>query len=456
MAHTPRKIFKVLVANRGEIAVRIIQAAHELNMQAVAIYTDADAGNLACQLADESYRVGENLAYKSYLNIENVLKIAKEAKVDAIHPGYGFLSENAAFAKKVEEAGIIFVGPSSDTIATMGDKAKALEQAKKSQVPTMPSTPVLQDLKQALEQAEQIGYPLLIKAIAGGGGKGIRFVANEKALKEQFNVAIAEATSAFGNGGVYLEKYLENAKHIEVQVLGDGENVIHLYDRECSMQRRRQKVLEEAPSPSLDSQTREALCACALRMAQEVGYKGAGTLEFLYDSKSKGFYFLEMNTRIQVEHAITEMVTGVDLVRQMLRIADGEPLAYKQSDISLRGHSIEVRINAEDPQNNFFPSPGQITKLQCPTGSGIRLDSMLFSGRTIPPFYDSLVAKLIVYDQTRPFALSKLKRALGEFKIEGVKTTIGLFKKLIAHERVQAGDYSIHFLEDYIGGKYGV
>ncbi|GMB90132.1 Biotin carboxylase AccC [Helicobacter ailurogastricus] len=456
MAYTPRKIFKVLVANRGEIAVRIIQAAHELNMQAVAIYTDADAGNLACQLADESYRVGENLAYKSYLNIENVLKIAKEAKVDAIHPGYGFLSENALFAQKVEEAGIIFVGPSSATIATMGDKAKALEQAKKSQVPTMPSTPVLQDLKQALEQAQHIGYPLLIKAIAGGGGKGIRFVENEKALKEQFSVAVAEATSAFGNGGVYLEKYLDNAKHIEVQVLGDGENVIHLYDRECSMQRRRQKVLEEAPSPSLDDQTREALCACAVRMAKQVGYKGAGTLEFLYDSKTKGFYFLEMNTRIQVEHAITEMVTGVDLVRQMLRIADGEPLGYQQEDISLRGHSIEVRINAEDPQNNFFPSPGQISKLQCPTGSGIRLDSMLFSGRTIPPFYDSLVAKLIVYDQTRPFALSKLKRALGEFKIEGVKTTIGLFKELIKHERVQKGDYSIHFLEDYIGGKHGV
>ncbi|CRF40863.1 acetyl-CoA carboxylase biotin carboxylase subunit [Helicobacter ailurogastricus] len=456
MAYTPRKIFKVLVANRGEIAVRIIQAAHELNMQAVAIYTDADAGNLACQLADESYRVGENLAYKSYLNIENVLKIAKEAKVDAIHPGYGFLSENALFAQKVEEAGIIFVGPSSATIATMGDKAKALEQAKKSQVPTMPSTPVLQDLKQALEQAQHIGYPLLIKAIAGGGGKGIRFVENEKALKEQFSVAVAEATSAFGNGGVYLEKYLDNTKHIEVQVLGDGENVIHLYDRECSMQRRRQKVLEEAPSPSLDDQTREALCACAVRMAKQVGYKGAGTLEFLYDSKTKGFYFLEMNTRIQVEHAITEMVTGVDLVRQMLRIADGEPLGYQQEDISLRGHSIEVRINAEDPQNNFFPSPGQISKLQCPTGSGIRLDSMLFSGRTIPPFYDSLVAKLIVYDQTRPFALSKLKRALGEFKIEGVKTTIGLFKELIKHERVQKGDYSIHFLEDYIGGKHGV
>lgn len=456
MAYTPRKIFKVLVANRGEIAVRIIQAAHELNMQAVAIYTDADAGNLACQLADESYRVGENLAYKSYLNIENVLKIAKEAKVDAIHPGYGFLSENALFAKKVEEAGIVFVGPNSETIATMGDKAKALEQAKKSQVPTMPSTPVLESVEQALEYAQSMGYPLLIKAIAGGGGKGIRFVENERGLKEQFSVAVAEATSAFGNGGVYLEKYLENAKHIEVQVLGDGKNVVHLYDRECSMQRRRQKVLEEAPSPSLDSQTREALCACAVRMAKEVGYKGAGTLEFLYDSKSKGFYFLEMNTRIQVEHAITEMVTGVDLVRQMLRIADGEPLAYQQSDISLRGHSIEVRINAEDPKNNFFPSPGQISKLQCPTGSGIRLDSMLFSGRTIPPFYDSLVAKLIVYDQTRPFALSKLKRALEEFKIEGVKTTIGLFKELIQHERVQQGDYNIHFLEDYIGGKHGV
>ncbi|TSA86030.1 acetyl-CoA carboxylase biotin carboxylase subunit [Helicobacter mehlei] len=453
MAYTPQKIKKVLVANRGEIAVRIIQAAHELNMKAVAIYTDADQGNLASQLADEAYRVGENLAHKSYLNIDKVLEIAKQAQVDAIHPGYGFLSENAQFAKRVEEAGIIFVGPSSRLIETMGDKAKALQQAKKSQVPTMPNSPVLENVNQALEEARAIGYPLLIKAIAGGGGKGIRLVQDEAQLITQFEIATAEARAAFGNGGVYLEKYLQNAKHIEVQVLGDGERVIHLYDRECSLQRRRQKVLEEAPSPSLDCQTREALCASAARMASDVGYKGAGTLEFLYDTQSKGFYFLEMNTRIQVEHAITEMVTGIDIVRQMLRIADGEPLAYQQGDISLRGHSIEVRINAEDPQNNFFPSPGEITHLQCPTGSGVRLDSMLFSGRTIPPFYDSLIAKLIVYDQNREFALSKLKRALNELKIEGVKTTTALFKALLNDPHIQKGDYDINFLESYkLGG----
>ncbi|MFC3847445.1 acetyl-CoA carboxylase biotin carboxylase subunit [Helicobacter baculiformis] len=453
MAYTPQKIKKVLVANRGEIAVRIIQAAHELNMKAVAIYTDADQGNLASQLADEAYRVGENLAHKSYLNIDKVLEIAKQAQVDAIHPGYGFLSENAQFAKRVKEAGIIFVGPSSRLIETMGDKAKALQQAKKSQVPTMPNSPVLENVNQALEEARAIGYPLLIKAIAGGGGKGIRLVQDEVQLITQFEIATAEARAAFGNGGVYLEKYLQNAKHIEVQVLGDGERVIHLYDRECSLQRRRQKVLEEAPSPSLDCQTREALCASAARMASDVGYKGAGTLEFLYDTQSKGFYFLEMNTRIQVEHAITEMVTGIDIVRQMLRIADGEPLAYQQEDISLRGHSIEVRINAEDPQNNFFPSPGEITHLQCPTGSGVRLDSMLFSGRVIPPFYDSLIAKLIVYDQNRELALSKLKRALNELKIEGVKTTTALFKALLNDPHIQKGDYDINFLESYkLGG----
>ncbi|CCF79990.1 Biotin carboxylase of acetyl-CoA carboxylase [Helicobacter bizzozeronii CCUG 35545] len=286
-----KKLKKVLVANRGEIAVRIIQAAHELNMKAVAIYTDADQGNLASQLADEAYRVGENLAHKSYLNIDKVLEIAKQAQVDAIHPGYGFLSENPKFAARVEEAGIIFVGPSSALIEMMGDKAKALQQAKKSQVPTMPNSPVLQNVDQALQEASKIGYPLLIKAIAGGGGKGIRLVANEGDLKTQFEIATAEAQAAFGNGGVYLEKYLQGAKHIEVQVLGDGERVIHLYDRECSLQRRRQKVLEEAPSPSLDCQTREALCASAARMAADVGYKGAGTLEFLYDTQSKGFLF---------------------------------------------------------------------------------------------------------------------------------------------------------------------
>ncbi|WP_104710223.1 acetyl-CoA carboxylase biotin carboxylase subunit [Helicobacter felis] len=453
MGYTPQRIKKVLVANRGEIAVRIIQAAHELNMKAVAIYTDADEGNLASQLADETYRVGENLAHKSYLNIDKVLEIAKQAQVDAIHPGYGFLSENPKFAARVEEAGIIFVGPSSALIETMGDKAKALEQARKSQVPIMPSSPVLESIDMALEIASKIGYPLLIKAVAGGGGKGIRLVKDEADLRSQFDIATSEARAAFGNGGVYLEKYLQNAKHIEVQILGDGERVIHLFDRECSLQRRRQKVLEEAPSPSLDAQTRQALCTGAARMAADVGYKGAGTLEFLYDTNSKEFYFLEMNTRIQVEHAITEMVTGIDIVRQMLRIADGEPLRYKQEDISLRGHSIEVRINAEDPHNNFFPSPGEITKLQCPTGSGVRLDSMLFNGRIIPPFYDSLIAKLIVYDQDRELALSKLRRALNELKIEGVKTTTPLFKALVENPHIQRGDYDINFLEQYkLGG----
>lgn len=449
MAYQPKKIKKVLIANRGEIAVRIIQAAHELNMFAVAICSDADIGNLASQLADETVNIGENLAHKSYLDMDKVIEAAKRVGADAIHPGYGFLSENAIFAKKVTDSGMIFVGPSNYIISTMGDKAAAILKAKEAGVPTIPGSSILTDVENALEWSDKIGYPVVIKAIAGGGGKGIRIVKDEKELKEQYIVASSEAKAAFGNGGVYVEAYLPRARHIEVQVLGDGNSVIHLYDRECSLQRKRQKVVEEAPS-QLDKQMREKICKSALSLAELVRYKGAGTLEFLYDEERGGFYFLEMNTRIQVEHAITEMITGVDIVREMLRIADGEPLRFKQEDIKFKGHAIEIRINAEDPNNNFFPSPGKISEVFYPTGAGIRVDSMLFNGRVIPPFYDSLIAKLIIYDEDRSMAISRMNRALRQVRIEGIKTTLPLFKDLFKDCDIESGNYHINFLESWM------
>lgn len=417
MPYKAKKIKKVLIANQGEIAVRIIQAAHELNMQTVAIYSDADRGNLASQLADEAVYIGENLAKKSYLDIEKIIQAAKAVKADAIHPGYGFLSENSEFAKRVIEEGMIFVGPDAEIIETMGDKAKAILKAKEALLPTITGSKLISNLQEALLEAKKIGYPLLVKAASGVGGKGIRLINNAQELENQFLVASTEAKAIFGDGSIYLESYLPKAKHIEVQILGDGENVVHLYERECSLQRRRQKIVEEAPSPSLNHETRERICSSAVKLAKLVKYKGAGTLEFLYDENKNAFYFLEMNTRIQVEHAITEMISGVDLVREMLKIADGQSLKYKQDDIQIRGHSIEIRINAEDPENNFFPSPGKIENITYLTGAGIRLDSMLYNGRVIPPFYDSLIAKMIIHDENRPMAIcSKLEN----MKIQGI------------------------------------
>lgn len=450
MIYQPKKINRLLVANRGEIAVRIIQAAQELNIETIAIYSDADEGNLASQLADNAVYIGESLAKKSYLDIDKVIQTAKALSADAIHPGYGFLSENAEFAQKVQDEGLIFIGPSSNIIKTMGDKAQAILKAKEANIPTIPGTEVLKNIEDAIISANNIGYPIVIKAIAGGGGKGIRIVHNEQELKEQFHIASSEARVAFGNGGIYLEAYLSNAKHIEVQILGDGNNIIHLYDRECSLQRRRQKIVEEAPSPSLNNKIREEICNSALNLAKLVKYVGAGTLEFLYDESRNSFYFLEMNTRIQVEHAITEMITGVDLVREMIKIADGNPLSYTQKDILIRGHSIEIRVNAEDPYNSFFPSPGKISNVFYPTGAGVRVDTMLFNGRTIPPFYDSLIAKLIIYDENRGMAISRLKRALKQFKIEGIKTTLPLFISLFKNDDIVNANYHINFLENWI------
>ncbi|SOE73242.1 biotin carboxylase [Burkholderia sp. OK233] len=449
--YQPKRIRTVLVANRGEIAVRVIRAAHELGMRAVAVVSDADRDSLAARMADEAIHIGSAHAAKSYLNLAAILAAARQCGADAIHPGYGFLSENAEFAAQVEKAGMIFVGPSSNVIATMGDKAKARETAQRADVPTVPgSNGVVLSLDEARGIAAKIGYPVMIKAAAGGGGRGIRVAHDATQLDAELPLAQREAQAAFGNGGVYLERFIARARHIEVQVLGDGKNVVHLFERECSLQRRRQKILEEAPSPSLTPALRNALCASATRLAKQVGYRSAGTLEYLFDETRGEFYFIEMNTRIQVEHPVTEAITGIDLVRETLRIADGEPLRFNQSDIVMRGAALECRINAEDPEQDFRPNPGRIDELVWPTGPGVRVDSMLYQGYTVPPFYDSLLAKLIVFDESRPAALARLKRALSELRIVGIKTTATLHRALLEDDDIRAGRYHTNYLEAWM------
>jgi acetyl-CoA carboxylase biotin carboxylase subunit len=439
---------KLLVANRGEIAVRIIRAARELGLATVAVYSDADKDSLAVRLADEAVAIGPPPAAKSYLAMDAIIAAARQTGAGAIHPGYGFLSENAEFAAAVEAAGIVFVGPAPATIRMMGDKAAARAAAQRAGVPIVPgSEGALADPAAAADAARTIGYPLMIKASAGGGGRGIRVVEEPAALEHNFRTAQAEAAAAFGNGALYLERFIRRARHIEVQVLGDGERVVHCFERECSLQRRRQKIWEEAPSPALDAATREALCASAVRLAQAAGYRGAGTLEYLYDDETGAFFFIEMNTRIQVEHPITELVTGIDLVREMIRIAQGQPLRLAQPDIALRGAAIEVRINAEDPARQFRPSPGRVTSLTFPAGPGVRVDSMLYAGYTVPPFYDSLLAKLIVHDEDRGAALARLARALGELEIGGITTTAALHRRLAALPEIHAGRFDTGFLE---------
>jgi len=449
--YRPSRIQTVLVANRGEIAVRVIRAARELGMRAVAVVSDADRDSLAARMADEAIHIGSSHAAKSYLNPAAILDAARHCDADAIHPGYGFLSENVAFAAQVEAAGLIFVGPDSHVIATMGDKARARETARRADVPTVPgSDGVVQSLDEARDVAAHIGYPIMIKAAAGGGGRGIRVAHDAVQLDTELPLAQREAQAAFGDGGVYLERFIARARHIEVQVLGDGHNVVHLFERECSLQRRRQKILEEAPSPSLTPAQRDALCASATRLAQEVGYRSAGTLEYLFDDARGEFYFIEMNTRIQVEHPVTEAITGIDLVRETLRIADGEPLRFAQHDIAMRGAALECRINAEDPLQDFRPNPGRIDELVWPTGPGVRVDSLLYPGYVVPPFYDSLLAKLIVHDESRAAALRRLARALGELHVGGLKTTAPLHVALLADDDVRAGRYHTNFLEAWM------
>ena len=444
-------IQRLLIANRGEIAVRIIRAARELGLHCIQVHSQADRDSLAVRLADEAIDIGPPQAAKSYLKIDAILDAARQARADAVHPGYGFLAENADFADAVEAAGLAFVGPKGATIRLLGDKVSAREAAAKAGLKTVPgSQGRIEGGEAAGALAAEIGFPLLIKAAAGGGGRGIR-VAHDLAEFERFvPQASAEARAAFGDGGLYIEKLIARARHIEVQVLGDGERVVHCFERECSLQRRRQKVWEEAPAATLSETVRQSLCESAVALAKSVNYRGAGTLEFLYDEATGKSYFLEMNTRIQVEHPITEMITGIDLVREMIRIADGEPLRLRQEDIQMRGHAIECRVNAEDPLNGFAPDPGKAEALSVPGGPGVRFDTLLYPGYAIPPFYDSLLGKLIVYDQDRASALSRLRRALWEFKIDGVKTTIPLHRALAEDAAVRAGDVHTGFLEQWL------
>lgn len=444
-------IRSILIANRGEIAVRIIRAAQALGIRTVQVHSAADRDMLAVKLADQSVEIGPPSAAKSYLNIEAVLKAAKETGVDAVHPGYGFLSENAAFAQAVEDAGLIFVGPKAGAISLLGDKVEARKVAKRAGVPTVPgSEGRIDDLETARSIVEQIGFPVMIKAAAGGGGRGIRIAEDMADFERHFPQASAEALAAFGDGGLYVEKVITRARHVEVQILGDGEDAVHCYERECSLQRRRQKVWEEAPSFRLPDDVRQALCASAVALAREVNYRGAGTVEYLYDETSGEFYFIEVNTRIQVEHPVTEMITGIDLVQEMIRVAAGEKLSVRQDDIRVVGHAIECRINAEDPTRGFLPGPGTIETLGVPEGEGIRFDTMLYEGYTVPPFYDSLLGKLIVWGETRDACIARLADALDNFEIRGLATTIPLHQALAADPSVASGDVHTRFLEPWL------
>ncbi len=444
-------IRKLLIANRGEIAVRIIRAAKELGIRTVQVYSMADADSLAVKLADEAVPIGPPAAAKSYLKIDTILEAARLTGADAVHPGYGFLAENADFADAVVAAGMIWVGPKGDAIRVMGDKVAARIAAERAGVPVVPgSDGRVDDPDQARAIALAIGFPVMIKAAAGGGGRGIRIAHDMEEFERLMPQASAEAKAAFGDGGLYLEKVIERARHIEVQILGDGKRAVHCFERECSLQRRRQKVWEEAPSAALPQALREKLCASAVSLAESVGYLGAGTLEYLYDDQSGQFYFIEMNTRIQVEHPVTEMVTGLDLVREMIRVAGGEPLRMRQDQIVLRGHAIEVRINAEDPARNFQPGPGTITALTVPGGAGVRFDTMLYQGYTVPPFYDSLLGKLIVWDEDRPAAIARMARALEELTVEGLPTTKPLHQLLARDSDVRAADFHTRWLEPWL------
>ncbi|MGJ4995633.1 acetyl-CoA carboxylase biotin carboxylase subunit [Bradyrhizobium sp. HKCCYLS3077] len=441
----------VLIANRGEIAVRIIRAAKALGLRTVLAHSIADKESLAAQLADETVEIGPPAAKKSYLNIEAVVNAAKASKIDAVHPGYGFLAENAEFADAVAAAGIVFVGPSAEAIRLLGDKVMARQVAALAGVPTVPgSDGRVTDLDEAIAIAARIGFPVMIKAAAGGGGRGIRIVGDAEEFARQFPQASSEAAAAFGDGGLYIEKVIERARHVEVQILGDGDNVVHCYERECSLQRRRQKVWEEAPAVGLPDDVRQRLCASAVALGRAVGYSGAGTVEYLYDDATNEFYFIEVNTRIQVEHPVTEMITGIDLVQEMLKIAGGAKLSVTQDDVRIQGHAIECRINAEDPHKGFMPAPGTIERLAVPDGEGIRFDTLLFEGYAVPPFYDSLLGKLIVRGETRADCLARLREALDGLVITGIPTTIPLHAALARDASVADGRTHTRFLEPWL------
>jgi acetyl-CoA carboxylase biotin carboxylase subunit len=439
---------KVLIANRGEIAVRIIRACKELGLATVAVYSVVDKEALHVQLADEAYCIGPHLSKASYLNMANIISVATKAEVDAIHPGYGFLAENADFAELCVDCNIIFIGPSAAAINKMGAKSVARDTMEAANVPIVPGTKgIIDNIEKALQTAKEIGFPVIVKASAGGGGKGMRVANTEADFSKAVSMAQQEGATAFGNPDVYLEKYIEEPRHVEIQIIGDNfGNVVHLGERDCSIQRRHQKLIEEAPSPALDDELREQMGKAALKAATAVSYSGAGTVEFLLD-KHKKFYFMEMNTRIQVEHPVSEEVTGVDLIKEQISVAANYPLSFKQEDIHIDGWSMECRINAENPDKNFMPSPGKITMYLPPGGFGVRVDSAAYTGYTISPFYDSMIAKLIVHGKDRDEAIARMKRALSEFVIEGIDTTIPFHLRLLENENFVAGKFDTGFLE---------
>ena len=439
---------KVLIANRGEIALRVLRACKEMGIKTVAVHSTADRDLMHVMLSDESVCIGPPSSTDSYLNVPALISTMELTNADAVHPGYGFLSENADFAEQVEQCGFIFIGPTAETIRSMGDKVSAIDVMKKAGVPTVPGSngPLGEDEKEILALAEKIGFPVMIKAAAGGGGRGMRVVEKAEELIKSIQVTKSEAKSYFGSDVVYLEKFLGNPRHVEIQVIGDGRgNAICLGDRDCSMQRRHQKVVEEAPAPGIDEKTRTGIMDTCIKACEKIKYRGAGTLEFLYEDGE--FYFIEMNTRVQVEHPVTERVTGIDIVREQLRIAAGLELSVKQEDISIIGHAIECRINAEDP-NTFMPSPGTVKLFHSPGGNGIRVDSHIYSGYTVPPYYDSLIAKLIAYGPTRDVAIGRMQNALGEMLVDGIKTNIPLQVDIMKDEGFRKGGVNIHYLEE--------
>ncbi|SQC61059.1 acetyl-CoA carboxylase biotin carboxylase subunit [Pseudomonas aeruginosa] len=442
---------KVLIANRGEIALRILRACKELGIKTVAVHSTADRELMHLSLADESVCIGPAPATQSYLQIPAIIAAAEVTGATAIHPGYGFLAENADFAEQIERSGFTFVGPTAEVIRLMGDKVSAKDAMKRAGVPTVPGSdgPLPEDEETALAIAREVGYPVIIKAAGGGGGRGMRVVYDESELIKSAKLTRTEAGAAFGNPMVYLEKFLTNPRHVEVQVLSDGQgNAIHLGDRDCSLQRRHQKVIEEAPAPGIDEKARQEVFARCVQACIEIGYRGAGTFEFLYENGR--FYFIEMNTRVQVEHPVSEMVTGVDIVKEMLRIASGEKLSIRQEDVVIRGHALECRINAEDP-NTFMPSPGKVKHFHAPGGNGVRVDSHLYSGYSVPPNYDSLVGKVITYGADRDEALARMRNALDELIVDGIKTNTELHKDLVRDAAFCKGGVNIHYLEKKLG-----
>jgi acetyl-CoA carboxylase, biotin carboxylase subunit len=441
---------KILVANRGEIALRIMRSAREMGIKTVAVYSEADRNALHVRYADEAVCIGPAPSSQSYLLSASIISAAQATGADAIHPGYGFLSENAEFSDLVAKSGIIFIGPTGDSMRMMGSKLGAKATAKKHNIPLVPGTDhAIDDLAEAKKIAAAVGFPILIKASAGGGGKGMRIVENEGQFEEQMKLAVSEATSSFGDGAVFIERYVGSPRHIEIQVLGDQHgNVVHLFERECSVQRRHQKVVEEAPSSVLDEKTRMEMGRCAVQVAKACNYVGAGTVEFLLDEKLN-FYFLEMNTRLQVEHPVTEMITGLDLVKEMIRIARGEALPFSQDDLKIKGHAMEVRVYAEDPSNNFLPDIGTLSSYKIPQGPGVRVDDGMEEGMEIPIYYDPMIAKLITHGENRMEAIDRMVRAIDDYEITGVRTTLAFCRFTMLHDAFRSGNFDTHFVKKY-------